>query len=160
MGRVLATIELPVMTSEVEQLWYDLSRWPAFIDGFAHIEKQSGDWPQAGASLTWTSNPGGRGRVLEDVVRYEARVGQESLVEDERMRGTQRVGFRPGPEGVRVTLELEYTLKGERTFQALFDVFFVRRPMRESVTRTLARFRREVLTDHELAGRSQAGELT
>lgn len=151
MGRVLASVEIPVLASEAEALWYDLSRWPSFIDGFARMEKTAGEWPQPGAELTWTSTPGGRGRVLEDVVRYEPRVGQEVRVEDERMRGTQRVGFAPSSDGVRVTLELTYQIKGERPFGRIFDVLFVRRPMRDSLTRTLARYRREVISDHELA---------
>lgn len=160
MGRVLVSIQVPVITSEAEALWYDLARWPVFIDGFGHLEKSTGEWPGPGASLTWTSIPGGRGRVLEDVVRYEPRVGQESRVEDERMRGTQRIGFTPGTDGVQVTLELEYELKGDRPFGALFDLLFVRRPMRDSMTRTLARFRREVVSDHELAAQAAGPPAT
>lgn len=157
MGRVLATVQVPGMASEAEELWYDLTRWPGFIDGFGHLEKQTGDWPRPGASLTWTSSPGGRGRVLEDVVRYEPRTGQEALVEDERMRGTQRIGFVPQADGVRVTLELEYELKGNRPFSGLFDLLFVRRPMRDSLRRTLTRFRRELVADRELGRQAAAG---
>ncbi len=151
MGRVLATVTIAAMTSDAEALWYDQSRWPSFIDGFAHIVKQEGSWPEAGTTLTWNSVPGGRGTVLEDVVRYEPRVGQELTVEDERMRGRQRIGFQPKADGVRVTLEVDYEIKGDKFLKPLFDIFFVQRPMRESVNRTLARFRRELLTDQELA---------
>jgi hypothetical protein len=151
MGRVIASTRIPVLTSEVEALWYDLSRWPAFIDGFGRIEKAAGEWPHPGAELTWVSAPGGRGRVLEDVVRHEPRAGQEVRVEDERMRGTQRVGFAPDADGVLMTIELVYELKGSRPLNGLFDALFVRRPMRDSLNRTLARFRREAITDHELA---------
>lgn len=156
MGRVLASIEVPVIASEAEALWYDLGRWPAFVDGFGHLEKAAGEWPHAGAELTWTSTPGGRGRVFEDVVRYEPRVGQECRVEDEKMRGTQRIGFVPRDDGVRVTLELRYELKGQQPLGGLFDMLFVRRPMRDSVRRTLARFRRELLAEQELARETAA----
>jgi len=156
MGRVFFRIEVPVLASDAEALWYDQSRWPAFIDGFGHLEKCEGDWPHVGTSLTWHSTPGGRGTVYEDVLRYEPRVGQELRVEDDRMRGTQRVVFTPGPESVRVTLELEYEVKGDKPLKSLFDVFFVRRPMRDSITRTLQRFRREAVTDHELTAAKQS----
>lgn len=151
MGRVIVSTRIPVLTSEVEALWYDLSRWPSFIDGFGRLEKTDGTWPAPGAEITWMSAPGGRGRVLEDVVRHEPRVGHEVRVEDERMRGTQRVGFSPDADGVQMTIELTYELKGDRPFGRVFDALFVRRPMRDSLTRTLARFRREAVTDHELA---------
>jgi len=160
MGRVLHSVEVPVMASEAEALWYDLKRWPGFVDGFGRIDKLEGDWPQAGGVLMWSSGPGGRGQVLEQVVRYEPRAGQESLVEDEQMRGRQRLAFEPGPDGVRVSLELEYELKKSHLFEGPFDLLFVRRPMRESITRTLARFRREAVFDRDLAGESAAGELT
>jgi hypothetical protein len=151
MGRVLASVKIAAMTSDAEALWYDQSRWPAFIDGFAHVTKQEGQWPQAGTRLTWSSVPGGRGTVMEDVVHDEPRVGQELTVEDERMRGRQRIGFHPTSDGVRVTLEVDYEIKGDKPLKPLFDIFFVQRPMRESVNRTLTRFRRELLTDQELA---------
>ncbi len=151
MGRVLHSVDVPVMASEAEALWYDLKRWPGFVDGFGSIDKLEGDWPQAGSVLIWTSNPGGRGQVLEQVVRYEPRSGQESLVEDEQMRGRQTLAFTPGPDSVRVSIELEYELKKSRPFEGAFDLLFVRRPMRESITRTLARFRRDAIFDRDLA---------
>lgn len=157
MGRVLVSTDVPVMTSEAEALWYDLARWPVFMDGFGHLDRADAEWPQRGASLAWTSIPGGRGRVVEDVLRHEPRVGQEAEVEDEKMRGIQRIGFTPRGEGVRVTLELEYRLKGQQPLGPLFDLLFVRRPMRDSLTRTLARFRREAIGDHELAAQARAG---
>ena len=38
-------------------------------------------------------------------------MGQTLEVEDEQLRGTQRVAFSPAPDAVEVTLELEYELK-------------------------------------------------
>lgn len=150
MGRVAYTVEIPVRASQAEDLWYDLNRWPSFIDGFGHIRKQTGDWPQAGATLQWTSSPGGRGHVLERVLKYEARRGQESQIADAKMSGTQRVVFEPGPDSVVVTLELDYEITANWPLKGLMDALFVRRPMRDSIRRTLTRFRREVVSDQEL----------
>jgi hypothetical protein len=150
-GRVSYSVEIAVRASEAEDLWYDLGRWPSFIDGFGHVRKQSGEWPHSGTSLQWTSSPGGRGHVLERVVSYEPRRGQEVDVADAKMSGRQRVTFEPGPESVVVTLELEYTISSDWPLKGLMDVLFVRRAMRDSLIRTLTRFRREAVTDRELA---------
>jgi hypothetical protein len=146
MGRVKATIEIPVQASAAEDLWYDTARWPAFIDGLHAVHSVGEGWPQAGARVVWDSRPGGRGRVLEHVASYEPRAGQTVAVEDEKMRGTQRIEFVPGPEGVAVTLSLEYELKERQgAITGLVDVLFIRRPMRDSLRRTLVRFGREAL---------------
>src|SRR5215217_4911675 len=92
MGRATASVTVPGRASDAEALWYDPIRWPAWIDGFSHVIDLSPEWPAAG-TLKWTSKPGGRGLVLETVTAYEPRSGQTLSVEDERLRGTQRVEF-------------------------------------------------------------------
>jgi hypothetical protein len=109
----------------------------------------NGDWPRPGAEVVWDSHPGGRGRVLERVVEYEARRGQAVAVEDERIRGTQRVGFAPHEGGVAITLELDYALKDARLNFAPLDLLFIRRPQREALERTLRRFAAELRADHD-----------
>jgi hypothetical protein len=99
--------------------------------------------------VLWDSKPGGRGRVQERVTAFVAREGQTLEVEDEKIRGSQRVSFTPTDSGVTVALELQYTLKEQRPGMALFDLFFVRRPQRESLERTLRRFRTEVAAERE-----------
>ena len=111
MGRTRASVTLPGLAFEAEALWYDPQRWPAWVDGFGHTAKLEGDWPAVGARSVWDSKPGGRGRVVERVTAYEARAGQTVEVEDEKLRGTQRVSFEPGTDDVKVVLELEYELK-------------------------------------------------
>src|SRR5215207_9887266 len=143
MGRVSAAQPVPGLASEAEELWYDLHRWPAWVDGFGHVVKLEGEWPAVGARTVWESRPGGRGRVVERVTAYEARVGQTLAVEDERLRGTQRVSFEPGPDGVEVALELEYELKQRNPLTPLTDALFIRRALRDSLKRTLLRFARE-----------------
>jgi hypothetical protein len=100
--------------------------------------------------VVWDSKPGGRGRVLERVVSFEARVGQTVEVEDEKIFGRQTVGFAPGADGTTVTLELDYAIKQDRGVPAVVDFVFVRRPMRDSLKRTLARFEREARAPADL----------
>jgi Polyketide cyclase / dehydrase and lipid transport len=148
-GRVRASIAVPALASEAEALWYDTTRWPTFVDGLHHIARLEGDWPRAGARVLWDSQPGGRGRVQERVTAYTAREGQTVAVEDEKLHGTQRVSFTPTEAGVTVSLELRYELKATRPGMALVDLLFIRRPQRESLERTLRRFRTEVAAERE-----------
>jgi hypothetical protein len=147
MGSVRASVVVPGLASAAEALWYDQRRWPAFVDGLKHVARVEGNWPAAGSRVLWDSNPGGRGRVMERVLAYEPRTGQELAVEDEKIRGTQRVNFVPREGGVAVTLELRYELKESRPFMTLVDLLFVRRPQRESLERTLRRFANELRDD-------------
>jgi hypothetical protein len=149
MGRVRASVDVPGLASEAEALWYDTSRWPTFIDGLHHVERLERDWPHVGARVVWDSNPGGRGRVEERVVAFVAREGQTVAVEDEKIRGTQRVTFTPTDTGVTVALELRYTLKEARSAMLLVDLLFIRRPQREALQRTLRRFSTELAAERE-----------
>jgi hypothetical protein len=151
-GRARASIDVEARVSEAEALWYDLARWPAFVDGFAHVVKVEGDWPRAGARLIWTSVPDGRGSVVERVLRHEVRTGQTVEVEDERLTGEQSVTFTPAGDGaVRVDLELTWRLKQSHPLTPLVDLLFVRRAFGDALARTLTRFRRELRGDLELA---------
>jgi hypothetical protein len=132
-----------------EALWYDLARWPAFVDGFGHLAKQDGEWPEAGARIVWDSRPGGRGRVVEQVAEYREGEGQRAEVEDERLTGTQEVTFEPAADGVVVTLSLEYRLKQGGPLRIVTDALFIRRAVADSLRRTLIRFERELASDLE-----------
>jgi hypothetical protein len=149
MGRASASIVVPGLASDAEALWYDPQRWPAWIDGFGHLVDVSPGWPAEGRRL-WDAPPGGRGRVLERVTGYEARSGQTLAVEDEHLRGTQRVAFSPGPEAVTITLSLEYEPKLQHAFTWLQDRLFLRRSLTGSLRRTLAAFARERRGDVEV----------
>ncbi len=142
MGRVKAEVTVAALASAAEELWYDTNRWPTFVDGLAHVAKVEGDWPRAGRVL-WDTRVDGRGRVDERVTVHEARVGQSVSVEDEKITGTQRVEFHPTSGGCRIVLALDYRLKMDPPRRQLID-FFTRRPMRDSLKRTLARFKREL----------------
>jgi uncharacterized membrane protein len=145
-----AAIGVAGSISEAEALWYDTSRWPAWVDGLGHVLKVDESWPQAGARLVWESRPGGRGRVLEQVTRYEPRTGQVVEIEDERVVGTQTLRFEPAEDGARVSLELDYKLKPGVFLRTLVDLLFVRRAMADSMRRTLRRFERELAAEQEL----------
>jgi hypothetical protein len=142
-GRARASTVVPGRAAAAEDLWYDKHRWPAWIDGFGHVIRLEGDWPEVGARLVWQSPPKGRGRVQERVTAYEPRVGQTVEVEDERLRGTQTVTFEPDGDDVRVTLTLDYELKGGNFFTPLADAVFIRRTIADSLRRTLNRFGHE-----------------
>jgi Polyketide cyclase / dehydrase and lipid transport len=142
--------DYPGRIADAEALWYDLGRWAAFIDGFHHIDKREGDWPHADAVVIWQSFPGGRGRVLERVTSYTPREGQTLEVEDEKLLGTRRVKFAALQDGVRIELSLDYELKERNALTRLTDVFFIRRAMRDSLRRELARFGSELQTEREL----------
>lgn len=150
--RARAQITIPGRISELEALWYDLSRWPAFVDGFHHVAKRDESWPASG-TLLWDSTPGGRGRVAEVVQRFEPRVGQTAEVEDEKITGTQTLSFAGrGDDRVLMTLELRYALK-ERPLgplSSLIDVLFIMPRQRDALQRTLARFGRELISDREV----------
>jgi hypothetical protein len=143
MGRVKAEVEVRALASAAEELWYDTSRWPTFVDGLAHVEKVEGDWPHARGRVLWDAKVDGRGRVDERVVRHEARVGQTVSVEDDKITGTQSIAFHPNGETCKVTLTLDYTLKMDPPQRQLID-FFARRPLRDSLKRTLTRFKHEL----------------
>ena len=138
MPRVSATILVPGRAAAAEDLWYDPHRWAAWVDGFGRLVKLEGDWPQTGSRRLWESPPRGRGVVDERVTAYGPRGGQTMEVEDEQLDGVQSVAFEPDGEDVRVTLTLEYELK--RSFTPVLTRLFVRRALRESLARTLARF--------------------
>ena len=149
MGRAKASVALDALASEAEALWYDTKRWPTFIDGLHHIVRVEGDWPHEGARVLWQSKPNGRGYVEERATAYIPRESQTLAVEDEKIRGTQRVTFAPTADGVVVGLELHYELKETHAAMAIVDLLFIRRQQRESLERTLRRFRTELAAERE-----------
>jgi hypothetical protein len=143
-GRVKASVTVPGRAAQAESVWYDRSRWASWIDGFGHLVALEGPWPQRGARRVWDSPPGGRGRVVERVERYESRVGQILRVEDERLEGTQEVRFDLSPDSVRITLSFDYALKARTPLTPLSELVLLRRPMTDSLKRTLRRFAAEL----------------
>ena len=109
MGRASASIVVPGPASEAEALVR-----PAALAGLdRRLRPRRRARPRVarpGAPAVGLP-PGGRGRVLERVTAYEPRGGQTLQVEDERLRGIQRVAFAPGSDAVTITLSLDFRLK-------------------------------------------------
>jgi hypothetical protein len=132
-----------------ERLWSDTSTWPAWVEGFGHVTRREGDWPELGAVIEWDSTPRGRGHVRERVVEHRPGASLTTEFADDRMAGTQRVAFEALEDGVGVTLELDYSLIGIGFAAFALDALFIRRAVRDSLRRTLQRFGRE-LADQRL----------
>jgi hypothetical protein len=141
---VRRAIELPATVAEAEELWFDVSRWPAWVDGFGAVVQLTQPWPRAGGDVVWQSNPYGRGRVTERATAQHPGQSQTAEVEDDRLRGRQTVTFARAGDGVSVALEFEYTIKRARPGMFVVDLLFIRRAVGDSLRRTLEGFAREL----------------
>lgn len=131
MPEIAAAVEVPGPEAEVMRLWEDTTRWPAFVDGFGRVARDDG------ATLVWESGPHGPGRT------YETRVEHGIVdVETEQLRGRRTATFADGVFQVVLSYELK-----ERT---PFTLFFVKRSLRDSLRRTLARYAVERRADADL----------
>jgi hypothetical protein len=137
---VTVTETFPGSVSEAERCWYDTPGWAIWVDGLDRVIEVSRDWPRSGAAVRWQSGPAGRGHVLERVITQEPLGGQELAVEDDSIRGRQRVDFVPAEGGVEVSLRLSYELKRRSPMTPVVDLLFIRRAMASSLQRTLASF--------------------
>jgi uncharacterized membrane protein len=140
--REAITVKLP--PDRAFGLWTDLTRWPTFVDGFGHVDRIDGDWPEEGTKLVWHSGPAGRGVVTEKVVASEPGARIVTQVFEERMSGAQSVTFAVTDEGsTRVDIELDYTLTEGGPLKAVTDFLFIRRALTDALRRTLRRFATE-----------------
>jgi hypothetical protein len=143
MGAVDATVSVRGSVHEAETLWYDTSRWLAWVDGLESVASVDGDWPRIGGRVVWESGPAGRGHVTERVVAYEQLDGQTLEVEDDQITGRQSIAFTPLDDGVAVDLRLEYTIKKRSILTPVVDLLFIRNAVRASLRGTLTRFAAE-----------------
>jgi hypothetical protein len=121
------------------RLWTDVSRWPSFIEGFARVVELDPGWPAEGSRAIWESVPAGRGRVTEKVTDSTPG-GFSTMVFEDRLTGRQTFRAIESEGGARVELSLEYTLTRYGPLGAVADVIFIRRALRDSLQRTIARF--------------------
>jgi hypothetical protein len=134
-----AEAEVALAPEAALRLWTDLSRWSTFVEGFARTVEVGPDWPAEGSRAIWESIPSGRGRVTEKVVeRAPGRFA--TLVFEDRLSGRQLLRAIESEGGSRVELSLEYTLTAYGPLGPLADAIFIRRALRDSLRRTLARF--------------------
>ena len=143
MRRISVSAIAPGPVADAERLWYDLSRWPTFVDGFSAVAQPDPRWPEEGARIVWRSTPHGRGEVHERVTAYEPQGGQSVEFHDQRLTGAQRVEFQAQGEHTRVTLTMDYRIEEPNPLTPLVDLLFVRRALRDALRRTVVRFARE-----------------
>ena len=141
---VRVTQTLPGTVYEIEQRWYDTSRWTVWVEGLRRVVDVSEGWPQVGSSITWDSGPAGRGHVVERVVAHEPLAGQTVEVDDSSITGRQSVAFVPVDDGVEVQLTLSYEIKNRSMFTPVVDALFIKRAMATSLATTLGRFGAEM----------------
>jgi len=146
---VKAAAVVPLTPEPARALWTDLHRWPSFVEGFGDVAEVRGRWPERGATVVWQSTPSGRGRVTEEVTddspqRFATRVSEDAL------HGEQSARFAAAEEGdTRVDLKIEYELSRGGAFQAVSDVLFIRRALRDALKRTLRRYALEAAEEAE-----------
>jgi hypothetical protein len=141
---VRVTQTLPATVYEIEQRWYDTSRWTVWVEGLRRVVHVSEGWPRVGSSVTWDSGPAGRGHVVERVVAHEPLAGQTVEVDDSSITGRQSVAFVPVDDGVEVQLTLSYEIKNRSMFTPVVDALFIKRAMATSLATTLGRFGAEM----------------
>jgi hypothetical protein len=154
MRPVHATETFDASLAEAERCWYDTSQWPRWVDGLERVVQSASPWPEVGGSVIWESGPAGRGRVTERVLAYTPSGGQSLEVADGAMTGRQTVGFVAVPDGVQVTLQLEYRLTHRSLLSPVVDLLFIRRQMTQSLSRTLAGFGARLRAERDPAGLS------
>ena len=160
MGKVDASTEIAAPLADVWDLYFERSRWPSWVDGFAAVIEESG-YPEEGGTLSWRSTPAGRGRVDERVVAHEARVMHRIDYEDPTSVGSLEVGFEMLPaesaesgRRTRVSQHLDYRVTGGGPLRGVTDVLFIRSQMRRSLARSLGDLRLEA----ERAGGTRAAD--
>lgn len=140
MGTARVRQTFAASVADAECCWYDTSAWATWVDGLDRVLELDARWPQLGATVRWESGPAGRGNVTERVVAYAPGAGQTVEVHDVSVAGRQSVTFTPVPEGVEVSLALQYRQHRRSPVTPLVDILFVRRAMAASLDRTLGRF--------------------
>jgi len=142
MPEVRASCVVPIGPEKATATWRDPRRWGGFVEGFQRVEEQSPDWPAEGAKVVWQSGPGGRGRVTEKV-KSAAPTAFGTRVYEKRLVGTQTFRAAEDGAGSRVDVTLEYQLTSQSPLKGVTDLLFIRRALRDALTRTLRRFRVE-----------------
>ena len=143
MAKLAESIVVEASLAETWDFYFEPRGWPSWVEGFAAVDSAEG-YPQAGGALVWRSNPSGRGTVTERVVEHDPRRRHRIEFSDPESSGELLSEFAIEGKGTRVTLTLEYRLARGGVFAAVTDRLFVRGQVRDSLRRTLERFRSEV----------------
>lgn len=142
MAKVTEQVLVQASLADAWTLYFDRSRWAAWVDGFGGVDSEEG-YPEAGGTLAWHSTPAGRGQVRERVLDHEPRTLHRVAFTDPESSGELTTRLALEGETTRVTLELDYALASRGPFAWLTDRLFVRSQIRGSLRRTLLRFKHE-----------------
>jgi hypothetical protein len=142
-SKVLESVVVDASLAEVWDHYFEPQGWPAWVDGFGHVEASAG-YPEAGGSLRWHSVPAGRGEVTEHVLQHEPRRLHRVAFRDPESAGELMTRFEIAGEETLVAQELEYRLRRRGPFTWLTDRLFIRSQIRGSLARTLGRLKLEV----------------
>ena len=141
MPTVSVTRRVHAPLAATQALWYDTERWTEWVVGLERVVGVDPGWPsREGATVTWCSNPAGRGTVRERVLEYVPGAGQSLAVADDMIEGEQAVAFAPAAGEVEVSLTLRFRRSARGPFSALVDALFSRRATRDALAHTLERF--------------------
>lgn len=151
MGRASESVLVEAPASAVWDLYFDRTRWRGWVDGFGDVSRWDDRYPETGARIQWDSKPGGRGRVLEEVLIHDPRSLHRIRFEDQTALGFLETEFEPqGQAACRVTATVEYAVKDAGPLNFITDALFIRRSMAQSIGRSLTRLKRDVEGDQEL----------
>ena len=157
MASLSQSLEVDASLAEVWDFYFDARGWPSWVDGFQAVESAEG-YPETGSTLVWRSNPAGRGTVTERVTEHQPRRRHRIEFADPSSSGTQLSRFEVAGAGARVTIELDYRLTRGGILAAITERIFVRGQVRQSLQRSLVRFKHEVEEIAHLANASPAGD--
>jgi uncharacterized protein YndB with AHSA1/START domain len=143
MGEALESVRIAATLKDVWDLYFDPSRWPSWVDGFAELDSASG-YPEVGGTLRWRTNPAGRGEVTERVLEHEPRTRHLISFSDPESEGELETVFEIEGDGVAVTQRMSYKVLHPGPLGPLTDIFFVRRQVAASLARSLEHLRSEV----------------
>jgi len=148
-GSAVESIVISASAAEVWDVYFEPATWPAWVDGFGHVER-SDAYPEQGGTLRWRSTPAGRGIVSERVIEHVPRRLHRVAFSDDSSAGelTTRFEIEPGSsEAEPLTLvaqEEDYRLHTRSPLAIVTDALFVRPQIARSLARSLEGLRSEV----------------
>jgi len=142
MAELSESVLVEASLAETWDFYFDPRGWPTWVDGLQSVVSAKG-YPEEGGTLVWRSTPAGRGEVHERVIEHEERRRHLIEFKDPASSGRLRSEFAIEGEGTRVTQRLEYRLARSGPFAWLTERIFVRGQVRQSLARSLLRFKHE-----------------
>ena len=133
MGKVAEELLIPASLAEVWDLYFQRSTWPSWVDELKRVDSASEEYPEAGATLVWSSGPAGRGQVSETVLEHEPRRLHRIRYSDPHSEGEQLTTFEIEGEGTKVKIELVYGLHKPGVLGPITDRLFIRSQMQRSL---------------------------